>query len=86
MLDKSNEVHDRKLASHILNMYSDEAMNDPTELNPLIDRDTLARYISFARKYVHPVISDEAAEELVKSYVDMRRMGTSKNIITATPR
>ena len=35
---------------------------------------------------VHPVISEEAATDLISAYVAMRRMGGSKRIITATPR
>ena len=68
ILDKSNEVYDKKLAFHILHMFSDEPMTNITEFNPLIDRDTLAKNISFAIKYDNPVISDEVVEELVKSF------------------
>ena len=54
MLDKSNEAHDRRLASHILNMYCEEYIQYPASFKPVIDRDTLTKYISFSRRYVHP--------------------------------
>ena len=38
---------------------------------------TLVSYISYARKYVHPELSDEAAEELTRGYVEMRKRGNS---------
>ena len=35
---------------------------------------------------VHPKLSDAAANDLMNAYVDMRRLGASKRVITATPR
>lgn len=31
-------------------------------------------------------MSEEAQEELIRSYVSMRKMGANKNVVTATPR
>lgn len=41
----------------------------------MIDLPTLASYLSYARKHIHPQLSDEAAEELTRGYVEMRRKG-----------
>ena len=49
-------------------------------------RDFLAKYISYARKYAQPVLSDTASDALIKEYTAMRNMGNSKKTITATPR
>lgn len=49
-------------------------------------RDFLAKYISYARKYCQPVISDAAAKQLVEEYTALRNLGNSKKTITATPR
>lgn len=50
----------------------------------------LTSYISYARASVHPTISDEAAKELVSSYVAMRKLGqdvrAAEKRITATTR
>lgn len=40
-----------------------------------IDLGTLMAYVSYARKHIHPQLSDEAAEELTQGYVQMRRRG-----------
>lgn len=50
----------------------------------------LTSYISYARSHIHPVISVPAAEELVKAYVEMRKLGedvrAAERRITATTR
>eukprot|EP00850_Spirogloea_muscicola_P011671 SM000073S21447 [mRNA] locus=s73:310298:312863:- [translate_table: standard] len=51
-----------------------------------IDVSTLAAYISHARLHVHPVLTDEAAAELVSAYTHMRNLGQGRKTITATPR
>ena len=50
------------------------------------DRATLAAYISFARKHIHPVLSEQASADLIQEYVEMRKMGTGRGTVTATPR
>lgn len=46
----------------------------------------LRDFIAFARARCHPEVSDEAGKDLVDAYTIMRRQGTSRNCITATPR
>jgi DNA replication licensing factor MCM4 len=58
----------------------------PQKKRGAIEASLLTDYVSFARSHVQPVLSDEAAEELVEGYVEMRRMGGSRKVITATPR
>lgn len=41
----------------------------------VLDLPTLTAYVSYARKHIHPKLSDEAAEELTRGYVEMRRRG-----------
>merc|ERR1712139_601658 len=48
--------------------------------------DLFQRYVAFARRYVFPVLTEEAQESLVKNYMDLRNQGTSRETITATPR
>ena len=40
-----------------------------------LDLHTLTSYVSYARKNIHPKLSDEAAEELTRGYVELRRRG-----------
>lgn len=36
----------------------------------------MARYISYARKFIHPVLSDEAIKSLADGYISMRRVNS----------
>lgn len=40
-----------------------------------LDITTLTTYVSYARKNIHPKLSDEAAEELTRGYVELRKAG-----------
>lgn len=46
----------------------------------------MTKYITYARNNISPKISDEAEKRLINGYLDMRRMGSSSKVITATPR
>ncbi|KAI3754135.1 hypothetical protein L1987_53913 [Smallanthus sonchifolius] len=87
ILDKADEQTDRRLAKHIVALHFENPEN--SEQN-VIDLPTLIAYLSYARKNIHPQLSKEAAEELKRGYVEMRRRGnfpgSSKKVITATPR
>merc|ERR1711920_1077211 len=84
MLDKRNQEMDRRLASHLVSMYSESGV--ARRAAPPIDAELFRRYISFARKWVYPILTDEASSALVKGYTDLRNQGTSRETITATPR
>jgi len=84
MLDKRNRDTDNRLAIHLLSMYSESGVK--TKVKPIVDADLFRRYVSFAKQWVHPVLTDEAAEALTKGYLDLRNQGGSKEVITATPR
>ena len=90
MLDKHNEVSDRRLANHIVNLYSgvgDDAMDidDGKKTKTLLSKELLTFYISEARKHI-PKIGDDVVNKLIKIYTEMRQSTTGKNRITATPR
>jgi DNA replication licensing factor MCM4 len=86
ILDKPDPISDRRLAQHLVSMYFPEGQRSGA--GPTFPRAQLTDYIAFARKYCNPVISDEALNELVSGYVDMRQLGAmgGKKTITATPR
>ncbi|KAJ2071943.1 MCM DNA helicase complex subunit [Coemansia sp. S155-1] len=79
VLDTVDETMDRRLARHIVGLYTDEANVDEAvsdvESMPMVPTEKLTRYIAYARRYVKPTITDEAATALVQAYVDLRRMG-----------
>lgn len=99
MLDKQTEASDRRLANHIVSLYTQPANQDgitdtrkggdqATTLvaTNTIEKDFLARYISYARKHVQPSMNESVVDRLVEEYSQMRSMGNSKKTITATPR
>lgn len=47
-----------------------------------VDPVTLSQYISHARMHIHPKLTDEAADELVKAYKEMRGKGLSRKVFT----
>jgi len=84
MLDKRNKDMDRRLAEHLVSMYAEAGMKKKAETP--VAPELFRRYISFARRYVFPALTDEAADALVKAYTDMRNLGSSSDAVTATPR
>lgn len=84
MLDKRNRDTDTRLAGHLVSMYSISGMK--TRAEPAVDSELFRRYVSFARRWVHPQVTEEAANALVKGYLDLRNQGSSREMITATPR
>ncbi|KAK4702874.1 DNA replication licensing factor MCM4, partial [Phenoliferia sp. Uapishka_3] len=88
VLDKIDEVNDRRLARHLVGLYlEDRPATGGVDIMKIED---LSAYISWARNHIHPVLTDEASEALVKAYVDMRNVGndgrSNDRRITATTR
>lgn len=96
VLDKQSEAADRRLANHIVSLYSnipnentdDKKPTQHTELlrSNTITREFFAEYISYARKCVTPKLTDTIQTDLVQEYITMRAIGNTSNTITATPR
>lgn len=53
---------------------------------PLQDMSILKDYLTYAKKYIHPKISESAGQTLIESYVNMRKMGSGRGQISAYPR
>lgn len=89
MLDKVDERIDRQLARHLTDMYLEDVPDKVTN-NFVLPVEFLTTYIQYAKENVHPVITSEGKNELVKAYVDMRKMGddsrASEKRVTATTR
>ncbi|AFK22266.1 LAGLIDADG family homing endonuclease [Pyrococcus sp. ST04] len=69
LVDEPDEKTDSEIARHILRVRRGES----EVVTPKIPHDLLRKYIAYAKKNVHPVISEEAMEEIEKYYVRMRR-------------
>jgi len=84
MLDKRNRDTDHRLAMHLLSMYSESGKR--TRPEPQVNAELFRRYVAFARQWVYPVLTDEAADALAQGYMSLRNQGTNRETITATPR
>merc|ERR1712038_655259 len=84
MLDKRNRDTDRRLAEHLVSMYSESGVK--ARKDPPVSQELFRQYVSFARRWVYPQITDEAARSLMTGYTNLRNQGSSDGAITATPR
>ncbi|CAH6722634.1 DNA replication licensing factor Mcm4p [[Candida] jaroonii] len=89
MLDKVDEKIDRQLARHLTDMYLEDLPEKVTS-NFVLPVEFLTLYIQYAKENVHPVMTEEGKTELVKNYVEMRKLGddsrSSERRVTATTR
>lgn len=46
----------------------------------------MAKYITYAREYIIPRLSEGAARKLTECYLEMRRAGSGRGTVSATPR
>jgi DNA replication licensing factor MCM4 len=82
ILDTPNIDHDRRLAQHLVGLYYE----NPNVVKPPLDQSLLRDYIDYARERIHPELTDEASQELISVYLEMRHMGNNSKTISATPR
>ncbi|MFT7616338.1 MAG: replicative DNA helicase Mcm, partial [Candidatus Woesearchaeota archaeon] len=75
--DIPNVEGDEKLATFVLGMHQ---ANDNEK--PEIDTDTLRKYIVYAKKNIHPKITDGALQELKTYYVKMRNSSQGEDGVT----
>ncbi|KAJ7774278.1 cell division control protein 54 [Mycena maculata] len=89
VLDQVDEALDRRLAQHLVGLYLEDTPEHGGGLD-FLPLPEVSAYISYARARVHPVITEDAGNELVRAYVEMRNMGadagSSEKRITATTR
>ncbi|ETV96261.1 hypothetical protein H310_10440 [Aphanomyces invadans] len=87
ILDRPNADADRQLARHIVSMYYDGyTVSATTRTSEVIKMSVLSEYIAYAKKHIHPKLTEAAAADLVAGYLGLRRMGNNRKNITATPR
>ncbi|MCD6488697.1 MAG: minichromosome maintenance protein MCM [Desulfurococcales archaeon] len=72
--DVPEEELDKRMAKHILYVHK-----EADKVKPIIPPDMLRKYISYARRYVRPRLSEGAAKLLEDFYVMMRRSATGKD-------
>ncbi len=67
--DKPHPQEDHDKATHILNIHQSQTLSK----DPPIDQDLLRKYIAYARREVHPRLTDEAKERILEYYMDLRQ-------------
>ena len=98
--DKPNAEHDAKLAQAILGthrggaMYmrsrANEEVNEEemegllSKIEPAFSKEFLRKYVAYAKRSCHPVLSEEARQHLVQYYVKLRK-GNSEEDSGAIP-
>ena len=48
--------------------------------------DVLKDYMTYARTYIHPKLTEDAGQELINAYVEMRKIGSGRGQVSAYPR
>uniref|UniRef100_A0A667Z7V1 DNA replication licensing factor MCM4 n=1 Tax=Myripristis murdjan TaxID=586833 RepID=A0A667Z7V1_9TELE len=83
MLDPQDEAYDRRLAHHLVSLYyqSEEQLEEE-----FLDMTVLKDYIAYARTYINPRLNEEASQALIEAYVDMRKIGSGRGMVSAYPR
>ena len=76
--DIPDPKRDRMLAEHVLGIHMDSE-----KAKPVIDANLLKKYISYARRYVRPKLTEEAKKLIADFYVETRR--GSKNHSEESP-
>ncbi len=92
--DVLNPQRDSEMADHILLTHKLAAKSRREELTeeekkdviPVIEPEKLRKYIAYARKNSHPILSDEAIERIKRFYVDMRKLGETQKSVPITAR
>ncbi|KAL9025299.1 MAG: hypothetical protein Q9196_005853 [Gyalolechia fulgens] len=89
ILDRIDEQNDRRLARHLVGMYLEDNLENASS-QEILPVEFLTSYISYARTKCQPRITQAASDELVQSYIEMRKLGedvrAAERRITATTR
>jgi len=83
LLDPQNDTYDRRLARHMIQLYFKAPEEEDTDI---LDMTVLRDYIAYAKHTCFPKLTEEAQQRLINAYVEMRKAGKGRGLITAYPR
>ncbi|GAM24728.1 hypothetical protein SAMD00019534_079030, partial [Acytostelium subglobosum LB1] len=86
LLDKPNEGMDRIISHHILDVILHRLILQSGEEFDAIAPLILRKYISYAKKYVFPVLSEDAIKVIQEFYLDLRDRSTKQDSAPVTTR
>lgn len=84
MLDQTDERRDTQLARHLVGLYLNDDEAKKRIRKSLLDIDTFAAYVAYARESCHPRMDDACMEAIADCYVRMRQRGSNKTISATT--
>ncbi len=99
--DILDPARDKRMAEHILSahqvagvmrnktkgiMSEEELQKRVEEITPAIEPEFLRKYIAYARKYINPILTDEAIEKIKEYYAELRALGKQQNTVPITAR
>lgn len=71
LLDRPDELKDRKMTEHILNLHRGIRVTKESPIDP----ELLKKYIYYVRKHGSPKIGEEASKAIEDFFLEMRAMG-----------
>lgn len=84
VLDPKDEAYDRRLATHLVSLYHTDRAD--IHRDNFIELKLLRDYVGYARAIIKPKLSEEARQQLIHCYLDMRKVGAGRGAICAYPR
>ena len=99
--DVLDEAKDTAMARHILAaqqaagirgasiegiLTQEELEEAEKKITPILNPDLMRKYISYARKYINPVLTTEAMEKIERYYVELRSLGKKQGSVAVTAR
>ncbi|XP_064599538.1 LOW QUALITY PROTEIN: DNA replication licensing factor mcm4-B-like [Liolophura sinensis] len=83
ILDPQDELFDRRLANHLVSLYFRGVEEEEEEH---VDMGILKDYLGYAKKYIHPKLSEDAGQAFIQAYIEMRKIGSGRGQVSAYPR
>ena len=84
VLDPKDEAYDRRLAAHLVSLYHTDRAD--AHRDNFIEMKLLRDYVGYARAIIKPKLMEEARQQLIHCYLDMRKVGAGRGAICAYPR
>ncbi|RKP40286.1 MCM2/3/5 family-domain-containing protein [Dimargaris cristalligena] len=78
LIDKVDDFEDRRLAKHLVSLYLEDTPNVTDDQN-VMPIEQLTQYLQYARRNYHPVLTEDACAVLTSAYVELRKLGYSRN-------
>ncbi|MDE1810812.1 MAG: minichromosome maintenance protein MCM, partial [Candidatus Micrarchaeota archaeon] len=90
--DTMDPEQDRNIAHHILLQHGAAGaklleMKEYEQVEaPPVERELIRKYIAYARRGIHPRLSEEASKKIQDYYLELRAIGAKTGVVPITPR